>query len=347
MQLSDGDTGVDPGPYTRYSGGVIDADTPISRFRPLPWLSNRHAQTIWASVCRRAPRVALTPERLELDDGDFLDIFWGPRQDSGPVVQLLHGLGGCARSPYMLGLTEALTARGCQCVILQYRGAGAPNRRQRFYFAADTADPARVASVAAERLPDRPLYAVGVSLGASMLLNWLAQDGQDCPVQRAAAISPPFDLGACADAINQGFARIYQRHLLTELKRMYASKFVHDEPPVPHATIQALPSLRAFDDVITAPFHGFRDAVDYYSRCSCGPRLSEIRPPTLILHARDDPFIPARTIPAREAVSEPVTLSTPEHGGHVGFISRDRGVVMPYYWAEATAAAFLADKAKG
>jgi predicted alpha/beta-fold hydrolase len=326
---------------------VIETRPPSSDFRPLPWLSNRHAQTIWASVCRRAPRATLTPERLELDDGDFLDIFWGPRRDNGPVVLLLHGLGGCARSPYMLGLTEALSARGYQCVILQYRGAGAPNRRQRFYFAADTADPARVGSIVAERFPERPLYAVGVSLGASMLLNWLAQDGADCAVERAAAISPPFDLGACADAINRGFARVYQRHLLNELKGMYAAKFPAGEAPVPQARVQALPSLRAFDDVVTAPFHGFRDAVDYYNRCSCGPRLGAIANPCLILHAQDDPFIPARTIPARETMNEAVRLVTPRRGGHVGFIGRDRGVLTPFYWAEATATAFLADGSGG
>jgi len=243
----------------------------------------------------------------------------------------------------MLGLTQALSERGYQCVILQYRGAGAPNRRQRFYFAADTGDPGRVASLVRHRLPQRPLYAVGVSLGASMLLNWLAQDGADCPVQRAAAISPPFDLGACADAIDQGFARIYQRHLLNELKRMYAAKFMDAEPPVSHAAIRGLTSLRAFDDVVTAPFHGFRDAVEYYRRCSSGSRLGYIERPCLILHARDDPFIPASTIPPRRSISDSVTLTTTEHGGHVGFISRDRGLFIPHYWAEATAAAFLAD----
>ena len=103
---------------------MIETNATIRPFRPLPWLTNRHAQTLWASLCRREPSVSLTPERLELDDGDFLDIFWGPLCIQGPVVLLFHGLGGCARSPYMLGLTQALSERGYQCVILQYRGAG-------------------------------------------------------------------------------------------------------------------------------------------------------------------------------------------------------------------------------
>ena len=310
-------------------------------FRALPWLTNRHAQTLWAAVVRRRPPTQLTPERLEIDDGDFLDIFWGPPRD-GPVVLLLHGLGGCARSPYMLGLTEALSACGFQCVILQYRGAGAPNRLQRFYYAGDTDDPARVAACVAQRRPRRPLYAVGVSLGASMLLNWLA--GSDCPVQRAAAISPPFDLGACADAINRGFARIYQRDLLAGLKQMYEAKFRAATPPVPVDEVRALPSLRAFDDRVTAPFHGFRDVADYYARCSCGPRLGLIDTPCLVLHARDDPFIPADTIPSPESISDAVTLATPQRGGHVGFVGQQGNWVVPHYWAEATVRDFLGAK---
>lgn len=310
-------------------------------FYALPWLSNRHAQTIWAAVVRQRDEVVLTPERLELDDGDFLDIFWGPARP-GPVVILLHGLGGCAWSPYMLGLTRALAARGCQCVILQYRGAGAPNRRQRFYYAGDIGDPARVAEFISERLPGRPIHAVGVSLGASIVLNWLASAGASCPIQRAATISPPCDLGACADAINSGFARVYQRDLLNGLKRMYEAKFASREAPRPVHQIRALTSLRAFDDVVTAPFHGFRDVEDYYQQCSCGQRLGAVETPCLILQARDDPFIPAASIPSRPSLSDAIILATPERGGHVGFIAAGRGSVLPHYWAEEQAADFIA-----
>lgn len=316
-----------------------DGESIARDFRPLPWLTNRHAQTLWAAVCRRHPRVLLSPERLELDDGDCLDIFWGPPRD-GPVVLLLHGLGGCARSPYMLGLTETLTARGYQCVIMQYRGAGAPNRLQRFYYAGDTGDPAHVAAMLASRYPRRALYAVGVSLGANILINWLAEPG--CPVQRAVAISPPFDLGACADAINRGFSRLYQRDLLGGLKRMYEAKFASaSAPPIALETVRALPSLRAFDNRVTAPFHGFRSADHYYAHCSCGPRLASITAPCLILHARDDPFIPPTTIPSTAAISDHAVLATPRRGGHVGFIARGDNPISPTYWAEATAADFI------
>lgn len=258
------------------------------------------------------------------------------------MVLLLHGLGGCARSGYMLGLIAMLSARGYQCVAMQYRGAGPANRLDRFFYAGDYHDPATVAGHIAAHAPGRPLYAVGFSLGANMLLTWLAVAGARGPVSRAVAVSPPFDLGACADAINRGFARVYQRDLLNNLKRMYAAKFRDRPGPLPTRTVAGLHTLRAFDDRITAPSHGFSDAADYYARCSCGPRITRVATPALVLHARDDPFVPAGDIPAPADLPAPVTLEVTARGGHVGFVA-GRGPLRlwPAYWAETRIADFL------
>lgn len=320
------------------------ADTPPhgilpSAFRPHPLLTNRHLQTIVPALCRRPPRPELMRERVALPDGDFVDCFHGPRR-AGPLVLLLHGLGGCATSPYILGLMAALAEAGCQGVAMQCRGAAAqPNRHRRYYHAGAWDDPLNVLDRLQRHAGARPSAVVGFSLGGAMALNWRAAGESVAQPTLVVAVSVPFDLADCARAVDQGFARIYQRHLLRGLRRGYAAKFSgRDDAPWPVARLAGIRSLRGFDEHITAPLHGFDGADGYYRSCSPGPALARITRPTLILHARDDPFVPASGVPT--AVGPGIRLELPAHGGHVGFVGRGAAGGLDY-WLETRIVAAL------
>jgi len=330
----------------------MDAPTDIgtaaargSAFRPHPLLRHRHLQTVVPALLRRPPRVALARERVELPDGDFVDAFLGPRRP-GPLVLALHGLGGCASSPYILGLLAALAAAGYQGAALQYRGAaGRPNRLPRFYHAGAWDDALHALAHLQERCGRRPTALVGFSLGGAMALNWRAAGSRVVQPGLTVAVSVPFDLEACARAVDHGFARVYQRHLLRGLRRGYHAKFAaRNDAPWPLARLHELKSLRAFDEHVTAPLHGFDGAAGYYRECSPGPTLTRIDRPTLVLQARDDPFVPAEGIPPR--VAPAVTLEVSRRGGHVGFVARG-ATLRPRYWVEERVLGALADAFTG
>jgi predicted alpha/beta-fold hydrolase len=310
-------------------------------FRPLRGFGHRHLQTVWPASLRRRPSLDLTRQRIELPDDDFLDLFWGPRR-AGPVVLLLHGLGGCSRSAYVLGLAKRLAERGFQAVAMHYRGAGGvPNRQPRFYHAGAWEDPAEALAQIRTALPGRPVAAVGFSLGGSILLNWLARGDAPRLPDAAVSVSVPFDLAACARAVNRGFARLYQRHLLGCLSRMYRSKFAsRTEAPVPVPELRRIRTLYAFDERITAPLHGFQGADDYYARCSSGPLLRHITVPLLIVQARDDPFVPAATLPDPTRLGARTRLLLTRHGGHVGWLGGTP--CRPEYWIERCIPDYLA-----
>ncbi|MBK1691451.1 hydrolase [Ectothiorhodospira mobilis] len=289
-------------------------------FRPAPWLPGAHLQTLVPALLRPRVQLPLRRERLELPDGDFLDLDWAPPAP-GPVILLLHGLEGSSRSPYAAGLMRCLHGAGFQALTLHFRGcSGEPNRLPRSYFAGDTGDLQHGVEVLRGRFPDRPLGAVGVSLGGNALLQWLGESGPANPLSAAAALSVPFDLDGAARRMERGASRLYQYYLLTRLKRALARKAGRMDLPVDPAAARRAHTFRAFDDAVTAPLHGFSGVDDYYTRCSCRPRLRGIRVPTLILHARNDPFMTPRVIPAAGELSPAVRLELSEDGGHAGFV---------------------------
>ncbi|ABM62669.1 hydrolase [Halorhodospira halophila] len=308
-------------------------------FRPAWWLPGRHAQTVFPALLRTPPRPPLTPEVFELPDGDFLELAWGPPGQGLAIIG--HGLGGSSDSAYVRGVVAELARRGIGSVVMQSRGAGRhPNRHRRSYHAAAWDDLEAVVAGLAERDPHRPLAVVGFSLSGSMLLNWLAERG-DTPVARAVAVSVPFELDRCADALERGFARVYQAYLLRRLRVMAANKFAaRDDSPVPAERIRRIRRLREFDNLLTAPLHGFRDSADYYRRASCRQRLSAIRQPTALLHAADDPFVPPETIAETAELGPGVTLELQRHGGHVGFVE-GRQPGRPGYWLDGRIADLL------
>ena len=293
-----------------------------SPFQPPRWLRNRHLQTIWPALLGGRPKVILQPWDIDLPDGDFLTLFEGPERP-GPVVLILHGLGGSAASPYAAGLVHALAGRGIQATIMQYRGVGErPNRLPRFYHAGETTDVGYALTALRRRYPDRDLGLAGYSLGGAIALNYLAETGSDSGVAAAAVVSVPFDLDRCAEHIASGFARVYQWDLLRGLKRMVTTKFGDRlQEWFELASLSEIRTLRGFDQWVTAPLHGFDGATDYYRRCSPRRRIRQISTPTLIVHSRDDPFVPKDTIPWPHELSETTRLELSDHGGHVGFLA--------------------------
>lgn len=310
-------------------------------FKPAWWLPGPHAQTLWPSLFRSRPELPLEWERLELPDGDFLDLVHVGRR-SAPTVLLLHGLEGNLQSHYAGGLLEALYREGYHGVIMHFRNCSEePNRLTRSYHSGETGDLQRVLELLRERDGQPVRAVVAISLGGNVLLKWLGETGAQDLVQSAVAISVPFLLGAAADRLDRGLSRLYRRHLINKLRRSYRRKF--DGMPSPlDVDLARLHNFWEFDDRITAPLHGFAGVEDYYRRCSCRQFIPGIRTPTLILHAKDDPFMWPDTPPTAEELPEMVTMELCEHGGHVGFI----GGALPWrpkYWLEQRVVEYLAD----
>lgn len=290
-----------------------------SRFSPPFWLRNPHVQTLWPKFFRKLPTLPLQRERVELADGDFIDLSWS-LAGTGPPVLVLHGLEGTLRSHYVLPMMTALDQAGFQAVFMHLRGcSGEANRLPRTYHSGASED---LASVLAHlRASGRPVAAaVGFSLGGNLLLKYLGETGTSSLLRAAVAISVPFVLGDAARRLEQGVSRIYQQYLLNRLRQSYLlkSKTIPSPLRVPLAQIR---TLREYDHLVTAPLNGFAGADDYYRRCSSRGYLSGITTPTLILHAKDDPFMYPHDIPTPDEVGPGVRLATPAHGGHVGFIT--------------------------
>lgn len=320
-----------------------------SEFKPAFWLRNPHAQTLFASQLRKSPPLAVAPERLELDDGDFLDLSWFPEaalSEDAPLVVALHGLNGSLESKYVRGLLRQVAAHGGRGVLMHFRGASRPNRLARSYHSGETGDLRFLLDSLRRRYPNAPLAAVGYSLGGNVLLKYLGEQEDTSPLSCAVAVSVPYDLENCARAIQTGFSRLYQAHLLKGMREVVESK-VHDgiiKRPLPElGQLQDFPS---FDDAITAPLNGFADAHDYYSRASSRSYLKSIRTPTLVLHARDDPFMTPEVIPGPAELSQAVRFELSKHGGHVGFVAAGR-FGAPLYWLEQRIPGYLREHLPG
>jgi predicted alpha/beta-fold hydrolase len=275
----------------------------------------------------------LTRQRIELEDGDFLDIdYTEPR--SGPLVLLLHGLEGSARSHYAAGLMTSLNTRGLQVALLYFRGcSGQPNRLPRGYHSGETGDLDKVVRKLSDSNPRRPLYTVGFSLGGNVLLKWLGENPDQAFTTKAVAVSVPFQLNNAAHKLQRGFSRMYQWHLLRKLRNSTLQKSKRVALPVKIDRLSQLKSIREFDNEITAPLHGFRDVDDYYQQSSSYPFLSRIKTPTLILHARDDPFMTHEAIPETNSLGPGIQMEISDTGGHVGFVS-GRYPWQPNYWID-------------
>ena len=294
----------------------------VAGYRAPWWLPGGHLQTLAAALAPR-PRPDPRRERWETPDGDFIDLDWYGAAGAGRLLALFHGLEGSSGSHYARALVARACAEGWRCVVPHFRGcSGEPNRLARAYHSGDSAELEWVLQKLASAHKD--LVAVGVSLGANVLLKWLGERGAEATrsLRRAAAVSTPLELAASAGALDRGLNRqLYTRMFLATLKRKAAEKSRRFPGRFDAARMRAARSLREYDDAFTAPLHGFRDADDYYARSSSAPRLGAIAVPTLLLNARNDPFLPAAVLDRIEA-SAAVTLEFPAEGGHAGFPGR-------------------------
>jgi predicted alpha/beta-fold hydrolase len=292
-------------------------------------------------------------ERWETPDDDFLEIHRldssASRTPATPHVLLLHGLEGTVRSHYAQGLLGEMQRRGWSADLLIWRSCGnEPNRARRFYHSGETEDLALTLQRLALEYPAAPLAVVGVSLGGNILLKYLGEQQQSARslLTAAATVSVPFDLGRGSDYINCGFSRLYQRYFLDSLRQKAIEKQTrYPDLPSP-ARINAITSLRDFDNTITAPVHGFDNAVDYYTRSSSIRYLQEIAVDTLLLNAVDDPFLPSDVLADVSRIvkrNAHLTADFPQRGGHAGFVG-GRNPFRPVYYLERRVGDFLADK---
>ena len=284
------------------------------------WLPGGHLQTIYGALAP-VPRVAWRRERWDTPDGDFIELDWAGA--GGPLLALFHGLEGGSASHYARAIATEALRLGWHCVVPHFRGcSGAINRLPRAYHSGDSDELDWIL----RRL--RPDCAAGVSLGGNVLLKWLGERGAQATglLRRAAAVSAPLDLAASGGALDHGVNRtLYTRLFLLTMKAKAHARITLHRSPIDERRLGRARTLREFDDLVTAPLHGFRDADDYWARASSAPWLEHIRVPTLVLNARNDPFLPRAALQAAtRKASADVVLEFPETGGHAGFPGRGR-----------------------
>ena len=309
-----------------------DSDEILAPYQAPRWLPGGHAQTIHAATFAPRPPVTYWRDRWETPDLDFIELDWVENAgvelklgdpDETPLVVLFHGLEGDSNSHYARSLMQAVNARGWRGVVVHFRGCGGElNRLPRAYHSGDSAEIdwilRRLRSTRSS-----PIYVAGVSLGGNALLKWLGEQGDNARtvITRAAAVCAPVDLAAAGDALARGFNLVYTRRFLSTMKAKTIAKMKRYPALCDRPRMVAARTLREFDDRVTAPLHGFNGVADYYARASSKPYLTSIAVPTLMLNARNDPFLPAQFLPAAQGVSKHVVLETPASGGHVGFVT--------------------------
>jgi len=333
------------------SPGTPPTDPPRPRtppFAPHPWVRGGHLQTILARYLP-GPRTRLPSQyhELRLADGDRLALLestpagWRP---GSPTALFVHGLGGCARSPYVTRVARSLWVRGVRVVRVNLRGAGAGRGLARgVYHAGRSEDVRAVAAWAAGRAPGSPIGLVGFSLGAALVLKLAAEaaDGPVAGLDCVLAANPPIDLAACSDRIGSAGNRVYDRNFVRQLRAEVAR--VHEEfPDLGAAPLPRRLTLRGFDDAYTAPRNGFDGLDDYYGRSSVAPLIPKIAVPGLVVHALDDPFIPAGPFLAVH-FPDCLALELTPGGGHLGYLSHDRWGDNRR-WLDTRLLAWLADR---
>lgn len=316
-------------------------------YRPSRLWLNPHAQTVLANSLRDMNGISYRRVRLDTPDGDFVDLDFaavpGVELDHDtPLVVLLHGLEGSARRSYATETYRQLASLGVRAVGMNFRScSGEMNRTASLYHAGKTDDVATVIAWLDDLYPNSAKGLVGFSLGANTLLKYLGERGEDTSIQAAAAVSPPFDLARIARTFHLGSGRPYAPRFMKSLREKALNHAELNGSQIDIQRVMTAKTMVDFDDAVTAPLHGFQDADDYYSRNSSGKFLPDIRVPTLVIRAIDDPFfgsdIPHMALAANESI---LPILVP-HGGHVAFAEG----IWPRrfsYWAERQASRFLA-----
>jgi len=328
-----------------------DQIRPVSHtpFQPAWWLKHAHLQTIFAKYLSPKHRLNTEAETITLPDGDEVQLNWlhsKTGSNNSPVIILLHGLAGDINSHYIQAMLAQCNTLGWTAVLLHFRGCnGKPNKLPRAYHSGDTADAALVITQVKRRYPNRPLVAVGYSLGGNVLLKYCGEQAGQNPLSAAVAVCPPLSLSACAKRINTGSSKLYQRYLLGRLKRSTLRKleqFADFPLPLTPQQVQGFSSIEQFDEYYTAPIHGFLNAQDYYQKASGKAFLRHICIPTLIIHAKDDPFLSAEVIPKANELSPYIHYELTSGGGHVGFVYGSP--LKPKFWLNQRIPQFITEQ---
>ena len=302
-------------------GEIVESD-----FRPPWWAKNRHVQTIFPRFIQKRAKLVYRKEKLPLPDGDFVNLIWaGDVQKSSGLIAMFHGLEGSIRSHYTNDMAANFVKQGYAVVLMHFRGCGGEqNTTPRAYHSGETEDAWYFLNWLEQKFPDTRKVAMGFSLGANMLLKLLSEQPKQRIIKAAMAVSTPFNLALCANSITQGFSKVYQAYLLKSMVNNLLIKMRNMDYgkllKVTEFQIKQFKSFREFDEHITAPLHGFEGADDYYQKCSAQNFLKAIATPTLVVHAKDDPFMHSSIVPDVKTLSPKVCLELSEKGGHVGFM---------------------------
>lgn len=312
-------------------------------YRAPYFFRNGHIQSIYPSLFRKLDDRFMVRERINIEDGDFLDLDWC-RNGSRRLVVISHGLEGHSRRPYILGMAKAVVDNGWDALAWNFRSCGGSmNRHLRFYHSGATEDLHRVVNFAVESGDYDEVALIGFSMGGNLSLVYLG-DSQTAPnpkVKKSVVYSVPCDLSASAEQLAQPQNRIYMSRFLKDLKAKMLAKEKLFPDLLDLTGYEEIKNFRQFDDRYTAPIHGFRNADHYWEHCSSRRYIRNIQVPTLIVNAKDDPFLASACYPHDEVDKNPkVCLETPETGGHVGFVSFNKNNL---YWSERRAVAFLED----
>jgi len=322
---------------------------PTPDFKPAWWCRGAHAQSIIGSLLKTS-RVPLNRRRFETPDGDFLDLDFleSDGNKNSSRVLIVHGLEGSSKSPYVQNLLAEIARRRLRAVVLNMRMcSGEPNRLKQTYHSGKTEDLDFVVSALTENAPEEKLYLVGYSIGGNIVLKWLGEQGEKAArtIAGAAAVSVPYDLARSVERMDRGFNReVYTRLLMKRLQKKLAAKKKLFPDAIRYDHVEGYKTFAAFDNEVTAPLNGFKDADDYWRKSSCKSWLKSVKVPTLLIHAEDDPFFPGSLLPLDEIRASGFlkALISPS-GGHIGFVSGR----LPWErinWLERTILDFFAEK---
>lgn len=318
-------------------------------YRPPWWLPDGHSQTIMAARWANKPSVHYHRVRWNTPDGDFIDLDFTESPEHAAKHHTLwvmfHGLEGCSRSHYSLAVMNQARLAGALGVVVHFRGcSGENNWMPRAYHSGDSAEMDWILRRLRTTLPGvRSMHVTGVSLGGNVLLKWLGEQQEQAGeiISSAASVSAPVDLLAGAVSLAKGFNLVYTRMFLGTLIPKSIDK-VKRFPELGKAEdIANCKDFFDFDNRVTAPWHGFRDAEHYYAVSSAKPLLKHIAVPTLMIHAKNDPFMSGQHLPTPNEVSSKVKCLFTEHGGHVGF-ANGRSLRLGLDWLPKQCDAFFA-----
>lgn len=313
-----------------------------SSYSPTTFFRYAHMDTVLPSALRRPDALPVQRVRIDTADDDFLDLDYHSDGHADKVAILSHGLEGSSRQPYMRGMAKALSARGWDSVAWNFRGcSGEPNRLLRFYHSGATEDLQSIIDHVSATPRYQKVALIGFSLGGNLTLKYLGDLGDKINprIYKAVAFSAPCDLASCAYQLARPANRLYMWRFMRSLKTKMRSKAKSFPDLLDISELDQMRTFAEFDNRYTAPLHGFDGAVDYWTRCSSKPVLKQIHIPTLLVNARNDPFLATECYPEEEATDHPYFhFESPEYGGHVGFMcSHPNGK----YWSESRTIEFL------